>query len=48
MVQTLGLRPTLEYKREFPKQADDLVRECAGLANSGGGTLLLGVGMTGP
>ena len=35
--------PTLEYKREFPKQADDLVRECAALANSGGGTLLLGV-----
>jgi ATP/maltotriose-dependent transcriptional regulator MalT len=35
--------PTLEYKREFPKQADDVARKCAGLANSGGGTFLLGV-----
>jgi hypothetical protein len=35
--------PTLEYKVDFPDQADKLVRECAGLANSGGGTLLLGV-----
>ncbi len=33
----------LEYKRDFPEQADKVAHECAGLANSGGGTLLLGV-----
>jgi Putative DNA-binding domain len=33
----------IEFKADFPKQAHDIAKEMVALANSGGGTLLMGV-----
>src|SRR5262245_17078988 len=38
-----GEGPHVEFKSDFPKQADDIAKEMAALANSGGGVLLMGV-----
>ncbi|MDX6559117.1 MAG: hypothetical protein QOF72_2166 [Blastocatellia bacterium] len=38
-----GEGPHVEFKSDFPKQADDISKEMAALANSGGGILLMGV-----
>jgi hypothetical protein len=38
-----GEGPHVEFKSDFPKQADDISKEMAAIANSGGGILLLGV-----
>jgi hypothetical protein len=38
-----GEGPQVEFKSDFPKQADDISKEMAALANSGGGVLLIGV-----
>lgn len=38
-----GEGPHVEFKSDFPKQADDVSKEMAALANSGGGILLMGV-----
>jgi tetratricopeptide (TPR) repeat protein len=35
--------PHTEFKREFPPQANEVAKEMAALANSGGGVLLMGV-----
>lgn len=38
-----GEGPTVEFKREIPRQADDLATELVAFANTRGGTLILGV-----
>lgn len=38
-----GEGPHVEFKSDFPRQADDISKEMAALANSGGGILLMGV-----
>lgn len=38
-----GEGPRVEFKSDFPRQADDIAKEMAALANSGGGILLMGV-----
>jgi tetratricopeptide (TPR) repeat protein len=38
-----GEGPHVEFKEDFPRQADDVAREMASLANAGGGILLMGV-----
>jgi len=38
-----GEGPTVEFKREIPRQADDLTTELVALANTQGGALILGV-----
>jgi hypothetical protein len=38
-----GEGPSVEFKIEFPKQAHNLAKEMAALANSGGGLLLIGI-----
>lgn len=38
-----GEGPHVEFKSDFPKQSDDIAKEMAALANSGGGILLMGV-----
>lgn len=38
-----GEGPAVEFKVDFPKQAHDVAKEMAALANSGGGLLLMGI-----
>src|SRR5438067_1234069 len=38
-----GEGPHVEFKSDFPRQADDIAKEMAAFANSGGGVLLMGV-----
>ena len=38
-----GEGPQVEFKSDFPKQVDDIAKEMAAFANSGGGILLMGV-----
>jgi hypothetical protein len=38
-----GEGPHVEFKSDFPKQVDDIAKEMAALANSGGGVLVMGV-----
>ena len=38
-----GEGPHVEFKKDFPKQVDEVAKEMAALANSGGGVLLMGV-----
>lgn len=38
-----GESPHVEFKSDFPKQAHDIAKEMAALANCGGGVLLMGV-----
>jgi hypothetical protein len=38
-----GEGPHVEFKSDFPKQVDDIAKEMAAFANSGGGILLMGV-----
>ncbi|MEA3397092.1 MAG: ATP-binding protein [Chloroflexota bacterium] len=38
-----GEGPTVEFKREIPRQADDLTTELVAFANTRGGTVILGV-----
>lgn len=42
-IPSQGEGPHVEFKSDFPKQADDISKEMAALANSGGGILLMGV-----
>lgn len=38
-----GEGPHDEFRSDFPKQVDDIAKEMAALANSGGGIILMGV-----
>ena len=38
-----GEGPHVEFKGDFPRQADDIAKEIAAFANSGGGVLVMGV-----